>query len=354
MNFKKSFGEFQKDISNTFKDLKWNKPKIKNGCTAGPGSKIQLSNTQKFVSMYFTPSNPNGILLWHSVGSGKTLSAVSILSQFEKQGYNTLWVTRTTLRKDLQKALDMVPLKHHLLAISYKQFSNICKKSGENYHKLIRRAKKLNSATNDPFYKTVIIVDEAHKLYTKDLKAQEMHDINAIQKKIFESYGTSANASCKVVLMTGTPITENSIEIIKLLNLLIQTPSKRFNEDTFYKSYLDAEGKFTENGKERFKENIKGLVSYIDLSNDPSKFAIIDYREILVPLSKNPEDTLEEALAAEKCKAEYKACRDINISAQKCLEVKRNCLKYIKAAKEFAKKNKSQQFMLKDRCDIQV
>jgi len=354
MNFKKPFDDFQKEVSQKFQDLKWDRPKVVNGCGAvGTNSKIKLSNTQKFVSTYFIPENPNGILLWHSVGSGKTLSAVSILSQFEKKGYNTLWVTRTTLRKDLQKALDMVPLRHPLMAISYKQFSNICKKSGENYNKLTRRAKKLSSSTTDPFYKTVIIIDEAHKLYTKHLKAQEMHDINAIQKKIFESYTLSNPNSAKVVLMTGTPITENSIEIIKLLNLIIQNPSKRFNIDTFYKNYLDAEGKFTENGKVKFKENIKGLVSYIDLSNDPSKFAVVDYHEILVPLSRDP-DILGGILASEKCKSEYKACKDIDIKTQRCLEVKRNCLKRVKDATAFAKKNKSQQYMLKDRCAVEI
>ena len=37
----------------------------------------------------------------------------------------------------------------------------------------MERAKKSNPQTNDPFYKTIVIIDEAHKLYTKDLKTQE-------------------------------------------------------------------------------------------------------------------------------------------------------------------------------------
>ncbi|MEC8042546.1 MAG: hypothetical protein VX181_17900, partial [Pseudomonadota bacterium] len=41
---------------------------------------------------------------WHSVGTGKTCSGVSIASSsFEREGYTILWVTRTTLKGDVWK-----------------------------------------------------------------------------------------------------------------------------------------------------------------------------------------------------------------------------------------------------------
>ncbi len=75
------------------------------------GANIQFTPTQGFVSNYFTPQNPiKGMLLNHSVGTGKTCTAIATATgSFEPQGYTILWVTRTTLRNDIWKNMfDMV------------------------------------------------------------------------------------------------------------------------------------------------------------------------------------------------------------------------------------------------------
>ena len=50
----------------------------------------KLNPTQKFITHYFTPDSPyKGLLLWHSVGTGKTCTGVATATtSFEKQGYS--------------------------------------------------------------------------------------------------------------------------------------------------------------------------------------------------------------------------------------------------------------------------
>ena len=91
------------------KNFIWDKIKVVNKCVSNTSNeqkshKIDLNPTQKFITKYFSPLSPyKGLLLWHSVGTGKTCSGVSIASEFEKYDYNILWVTRTTLKSDVWK-----------------------------------------------------------------------------------------------------------------------------------------------------------------------------------------------------------------------------------------------------------
>jgi hypothetical protein len=342
--------KFQEQVSKVFSKFAYPKIKLVNGCDAK--TKFELTPTQKFISKYFTPKNPNGVLLYHSIGSGKTLSGVSILKQFENKGYNTLWITRTTLRKDLEKATNIIPLSKKLHVYSYKQFSNICKRKGENYKALMTRTCKLNCNSNDPFYKTVIVIDEAHKLYTKDLKAQEMHDISVIQKMVYESYDKSGDKSgdnrARIVLMSATPITDNAIEAVKLLNLIITKKEDRFDVDNFKKEYLTNECLFSENGIKKFREKTKGLVSYINMARDPTKFAQTDYTNILVPVSTAPKLDID----LNYCKTEYVTCKKLKLTIKDCDRIRNKCKLRINSNKKLVKKNVYQDQGLKDKCGI--
>jgi hypothetical protein len=66
---------------------------------------IDYTPTQDFISSYFTIESPiKGMLLWHSVGTGKTCTAIALASrQFEPAGFTSMWVTRHTLKADIWK-----------------------------------------------------------------------------------------------------------------------------------------------------------------------------------------------------------------------------------------------------------
>jgi hypothetical protein len=271
---------------------------------------ITLSPTQDFISNYFSVANPiKGMVLWQSVGTGKTCTAIATATrQFEPQGYTILWVTRTTLKNDIWKNMfDMVchedirdkvdagvsipnnmPGKMRLLSkawgirpLSYKQFSNLVSKNNQYYDKLVKR-----NGEDDPLRKTLIIIDEAHKLYGGgDLSSIERPDMDAFHKSLMHSYEVSGKDSVRVMFMTATPITESPLELVKLVNLCKPADKQMPSEfELFANKYLDDDGDFTDIGSKKFLDDIAGHISYLNREGDVRQFSRPILREVEVPL----------------------------------------------------------------------
>ena len=304
-------------INSKFSKHKWDKAKMENLCeekSGGSGNMLTFTPTQGFIKDYFTPQAPvKGMLLWHSTGSGKTCSAIATASnEFEKQGYTILWVTRTTLKNDIWKNMfDMVchevlrskisddglimpsqqPKRMKLLSnswrirpMSYKQFSNLVSKKNANYDKLV----KINGE-HDPLRKTLIIVDEAHKLYGGgDLSSIERPDMPAFHKSLMHSYAVSGQDSVRLLLMTATPITTSPMEMMNIVNLckpIEQQLPTHF--DDFTKKYLNRDTvKFSPTGLQKYFDDIVGIVSYLNREKDARQFAQPIIHHIKTPIVK--------------------------------------------------------------------
>lgn len=290
----------------------WEPVKMENLCEkpSEPGSAISLTPTQNFLKNYFVPANPvKGMLLWHSTGSGKTCSAISVASnQFEKEGYTILWVTRATLKNDIWKNMfDQVcheviraklsageiaipseqPKRMKLLSkswrirpMSYKQFTNLVEQKNQLYDTLV----KINGNI-DPLRKTLLVIDEAQKLYGgAGLSSLEQPDMVALHKAIMNSYIVSGQDSVRLLMMTATPITASPMELVQLLNLC-KAPEQQMptHFEDFAKRYLDVEtGKFRPDSK--YKDDIAGCVSYLNREKDARQFAIPVIKQIITPM----------------------------------------------------------------------
>jgi hypothetical protein len=290
----------------------WEPVKMENLCEkpSEPGSAISLTPTQNFLKNYFVPANPvKGMLLWHSTGSGKTCSAISVASnQFEKEGYTILWVTRATLKNDIWKNMfDQVcheviraklsageiaipseqPKRMKLLSkswrirpMSYKQFTNLVEQKNQLYDTLV----KINGNI-DPLRKTLLVIDEAQKLYGgAGLSSLEQPDMVALHKAIMNSYIVSGQDSVRLLMMTATPITASPMELVQLLNLC-KAPEQQMptHFEDFAKRYLDVEtGKFRPDSK--YKDDIAGCVSYLNREKDARQFAIPVIKQITTPM----------------------------------------------------------------------
>ena len=323
--------EMREHIAEHFNEFEWEKIKMENLCEpkkedekqgekeekkkcGSPTSQLLKFNpTQNFIRHYFTPENPlKGILLWHSVGTGKTCTAIATASSnYEKKGYTILWVTRSTLKTDIWKnmfdqvcsetirekiinenlvipedsksRMKLLSKAWSIRPMSYKQFSNLVSKKNEFYKALVKK----NGAV-DPLRKTFLIIDEAHKLYGGDLSTLEQPDMPEFHKALMNSYQISGKDSVKLLLMTATPITDSPMEMMRLLNLC-KLPEEQFptDFDTFSEEYLNENGMFSSSGKKKYLDQIAGHISYLNREKDARQFAQPVIHEVKVPIAEN-------------------------------------------------------------------
>ena len=317
--------ELYKYVEKHYAPYKWEHINIVNKCVAATeadadpsavaapvpkNNLVTFSHTQNFVQKFLTPQSPyKGMLLFHSVGSGKTCTAIATATNtFDREGYKILWVTRHTLKEDIWKNMfdnicnviiqdrlnngEILPStkakrmeflgKNWLPPISYKQFTNLIK--GKNkYYKLMVAL----NGKEDPFRKTLIIIDEVHKIYSSSLSALEKPNPEVLQSMVQNSYKVSGENSLKLLLMTATPITDDHMSSIKIINLLLEN-YERFPEefDRFKTMFCNENGLFTDKGGQEFMNRITGLVSYIDRANDRSQFAYPVIRDILLNVER--------------------------------------------------------------------
>jgi hypothetical protein len=276
----------------------------------GASEVLAFTPTQAFIQHYFTPFTPiKGLLLYHSVGTGKTCSAIAAAStNFEPYGYTILWVTRTTLKNDIwknmfdqicnksiqdrlargesipdtqQERMRLLSKAWRIRPMSYKQFSNLVSKKNQYYQQLVKE-----NGEADPLRKTLLIIDEAHKLYGGgDLSSLERPDMAAFHEALMNSYTVSGFDSVKILLMTATPITENPMELIRLINLC--KPIQAQMPDTFEgfaQDYLNSDGGFTSTGRERFLNDIAGHISYLNREKDARQFSQPRVKKVMVPI----------------------------------------------------------------------
>ena len=279
-----------------FKRFEYPPVKLENKCmSGGRANLVSFTPSQDFVRHYFQSSSAyKGLLLHHSVGTGKTCSAIATATTGFKD-YTILWVTRHTLKNDIWKNMvnqvchvgiqeqlkeglspSKISMKNKskfisnnwMNPISYKQFSNMLLQKNKIYDEMVKRNGK-----EDPLKKTLLIIDEAHKLYSPGVAASEKPNTNILEEMIQSSYDNSGKDSVRLLMMTATPYTEDGMEMIKLLNLLRDDEKFPVEFEEFTKTYLNEEGKFTKKGLKNFQNEIAGYISYLNRSQDARNFA---------------------------------------------------------------------------------
>jgi hypothetical protein len=269
------------------------------------GIKIESKGYDNYYG--FTLDGNNRYVLGDFTVTHNTCSAIAAASRnFEPLDYTILWVTRTSLKNDIwknmfsqicnenllnrgneipedpKKQMSLLSKSWNIRPLSYKQFSNLVSQENMFYKKLV----KINGQ-EDPLRKTLLIIDEAHKLYGGgDLSSIERPDMVALHKSIMHSYAVSGKDSVRVLLMTATPITENPMELIQLMNLCKpleeQLPA---SFESFKDHYLDTTGNFTEKGYTKYLDDITGHISYLNREKDARQFAQPIIKRVLVKIT---------------------------------------------------------------------
>jgi pyrimidine operon attenuation protein/uracil phosphoribosyltransferase len=147
----------------------------------------------------------------------------------------------------------------------------------------IKAMKKFTGLKDDDFIdlnNTVLIIDEVHNLFRPLPTQKQQHDY--LKKKLQDP---TLFPGLKLVILTATP-GDNVDDVLTLLNMIrdpTHSPIKQLDPE----DALDIQ---------RFKKDIRGLVSFFDLSGDRTRFPVVtDNESLRFPMSDAQFEKYAEA-----------------------------------------------------------
>lgn len=259
---------------------------------------FKIAPHQLFVKRFLSPQTPyNGLLLYHSVGVGKTCSAISIAEQYiGLYKKRVLVILSSTLKENFKKQIFDITrynmekhvanlctgVKYPEMVIDRKMIpkdvfeKRINKLINDRYQflgykelmKLMEKVKKrVENTERDPakherryiekvrelFSDRLIIIDEAHNLRMASETGTKL-----ISTAFLELVSIVDNV--KLLLMTATPMFNDPREIIWILNLFLMNDKRPLLKiaDVF-----DVNGKLTKAGQTKLASTVRGYVSFM-------------------------------------------------------------------------------------------
>lgn len=306
---------FNEDISKVFDKYKIKEGKIttEEYCKKDPKASLELTSYQHLIEEYLSDASPyRGILVYHGLGSGKTVTAVAVAERNITKGVIILlpaslkqnFINETIKYQGAQYgapknyfSLSREEQKRHEKTI----VANIAKKyafiayNAPNFVKQVEELAYLpevvpenaektfaSLAKEEDFDNKIIIIEEAHTFFRYVISGGAKQAIVIFQKMM--------NAkNTKFICLTGTPVVGDPFELAPMFNLLrgyvgkdskgkpitlFPTEIQRFNE-----FFVDKE-KNTMKNKGIFQDRSTGLVSYYR--------GIKDELGLVIPRKKGP------------------------------------------------------------------
>lgn len=333
-----NFFTFNDDVYEKFKNLI---ESLAEGKLPESSSKT-LFKHQRFLYEFMKAHNDTtenvigskGLLLFHKLGSGKSISSIAIseacrkynLEKSDMQDYpvekeytrKVIIMSPANLRQDPwykelsdfcysdcklmkeikktkdKKKLEKILEENDYHFISYNAYANNAwvKQKGEIPTRNSSGGKYNNFYSDDknPFNDSVVIIDEVHNIL--NTITNEVDGKKSYFYKLYEELVDAKN--CKIIALSGTPIMNHPFELSFLFNLLrgknsnysniyFETNKEDFDNLFFEKNEL---GVLKFKNRELFLRRINGLVSYFQ-GYDDNMFAKTIEDEVMVGFSLN-------------------------------------------------------------------
>jgi len=248
---------------------------------------------QELLKNYISTATPyDSLLLYNALGTGKTFTSISIAEGLKEQVYkNGKKIIVITKNKNLQINFlqELLLVEDYLTeeereifnkktGLAKEKLKKELKKTISNYYKFytygtltnmilgqtdVKTGKRpenyVGKITN--FNNTVVIIDEAHNITGNDVYI-------AIKKVLDVSF------NYRLILLTGTPISDNIKEIFEISNLLNKEADLPTRQDLFKSGYIEkvdsSEGllkgnlyKLTDEGQNILTNSLRGRISYV-------------------------------------------------------------------------------------------
>uniref|UniRef100_A0A6C0BE07 Helicase ATP-binding domain-containing protein n=1 Tax=viral metagenome TaxID=1070528 RepID=A0A6C0BE07_9ZZZZ len=272
----------------------------------------------KNIAIQGTNTTNRGVLAWHSTGSGKTCTATGVIDSFwDDKDRSIIFASSLDAiasnpdykfhecamnlyprfqseqfvgdtKDDTMRNIGAAFNERGVRFLSFAKLANRVKKTQEMKGGIRRKSKveseKKNVVLNSPVKKiskvkndeyvdlnnSVLIIDEVHNLFRPLATQRQQHEY--LEKQLLDP---RKYPNLKVVILTATP-GDNIPDVMKLLNI-IRDPTKPVITPPNVEDVNDIK---------RFKQQIRGLISFFDMSSDLTKFPeVVDEAPIKYPMS---------------------------------------------------------------------
>ena len=150
-------------------------------------SAADLKPHQERVVQFMMNSNERGMILFHTVGSGKTITAIAVARCLLKPGLKIVVATPASVKKQFAAELDKLGIPDVAERTTFVTHQGLA----TQYRSIVDR-------------KTILIIDEAHNFKNMD-GVRTQAAINA------------SHVAYKVLLLTATPVTNVAADLVPLI-----------------------------------------------------------------------------------------------------------------------------------------
>ena len=167
---------------------------------------IKLKDHQKLVVSFMSENDTRGIILYHGLGSGKTITSIAITELYKN---DVIVIVPASMRIQWDNELKKMKVKEGKYnVLSY-----------EGFVKLLEVNSSISLENKN------VIVDEAHRIRNSS---------GTIASRLI----TSLQTANKVILLTGTPMVNNPVDMSALINSIegenkLPTTEKSFRDKFF-------------------------------------------------------------------------------------------------------------------------
>ncbi len=227
--------------------------------------KTMLKNHQFLIKSFFYNvhfDDVKGLLLFHKMGTGKSILSISIALDFP--GDVIVFLSSSLINNfinDIKKFLSLLNFPSNFDSFISSKFSFIS-----------LNAFNLHSKIPSNLKHKLIIIDEAHHLFSGVVNGSKNH--------LALYYALRSELDLNLILLTGTPIYNDPYELMICLNLLTKHLTFPESYDDFISTFIDVKFDNDSLYKHRLaklENRIVGLVSFFEFTSDsnyPDDFGV--------------------------------------------------------------------------------
>lgn len=225
-----------------------------------PRSKLDIHSHQQVVMKHLLKPSTRGLIVYHAVGSGKTITALlTAKAMYQKLLIPTIVVCPSSVVPGFTKELARVvtPTSSYVQIFTPVTFA--------------RTLEMTPSFTTGK----MVIIDEAHNFRSKD---------GALTNMLI----TACHQASKIMLLTGTPVHNEPMDIVPLLYML-QPPDEHIEYTSFESIFADALRKYeVSKRKSDLLKLLKGKVSlYLKTKSTSALYPSVTREKIELVMDKD-------------------------------------------------------------------